>query len=292
MTQSTGFSTTNPYLNKFDQFAEQKLHEDLIDESIKINGVDVYYLVRTVGYEDTVMNEAVLGSFTKAYYMPMYMNSVEGFEGRGDFLGKFGIQIEDQVKFVLSRRTFRDNAPTQIRNQPHEGDLIYFPLAKGTLFEIKFVEDEVPFYQFGVNHTWLLTCELFSYSGERFATGYDFIDNRQWLNAYTITIDVGDGSGTFTLGETVYQGNSLATANVTMKVARWDAANSEILVVDITGAIATGSNVIGATSGADYVVSAKDEFEMITDPQADNLEIEEASNAIENWDETSVFGSW
>ena len=61
-------------------------------------------------------------------------------------------------------------------SRPLEGDLIYFPLVK-KIFEIRFVEHEVVFYQTGKLQTFELTCELWEYSSERLETDVDKIDD-------------------------------------------------------------------------------------------------------------------
>lgn len=155
---------------------EQNLIEDLIIESIRIYGHDVWYMPRTLGAKDELLNEDDLSLFTDAFMIEMYIKNVEGFEGEGDFLSKFGLQIRDSITFTVSMRKFTEDVGAYNEEiRPKEGDVIYFPLNR-KMFEIQHVEHEAIFYQMGSLQTYDLRCELFEYSGERFQTGLNFID--------------------------------------------------------------------------------------------------------------------
>lgn len=175
---------TNLYFNNFEHYGQQNLLEDLIIESIKIYGYDCYYIPRTLVKEDNLFGEDVLSKFDNNFPLEMYIKNVEGFEGEGDFLSKFNVEIRDEITFTISRRRFHDEVLLDQLTQkedgnnatrPLEGDLIYFPLTGG-LFEIKFVEDETVFYQMGELHMYDLKCELFEYSHEEIDTGIIEID--------------------------------------------------------------------------------------------------------------------
>lgn len=177
--------TTSLYFNNFNQSREQQLREDLIIESIKIYGIDVQYMPRTLVKEDNLFGEDTLSTFDDAYTLEMYIKSVDGFDGDGDFLSKFNLEIRDEVTLVVSKRRFseeivdNDTAPVNEdpgAARPAEGDLIYFPL-NGKIFEVKFVEHEDIFYPLGALQTYELRCELFEYSHEEFNTGLDIIDD-------------------------------------------------------------------------------------------------------------------
>ena len=136
--------------------------------------MEVWYCPRTIDNEETIFNEDELASFNNAYSIEMYIKNVEGFEGEGDFLSKFGLQIRDRITFTVSRRSFTEEIPGLAR--PREGDMIFFPLnSKG--FVIRFVEHEAIFYQMGALQTYDIVCELFEFNQETFATGVDIIDN-------------------------------------------------------------------------------------------------------------------
>lgn len=164
---------------------EQNLIEDLIIETIKIYGHDLWYIPRTLGAKDDLLNEDDLSMFNSAYMMEMYIKNVEGFGGDGDFLSKFGLQINDTVTFSIAIRRFNEDVGTYTEEvRPNEGDLIYFPLNR-KMFEVKFVEHESIFYQMGALQMYDLKCELFEYSQERFNTGVSEIDTL--FNKYILT---------------------------------------------------------------------------------------------------------
>ena len=198
--------TTNPHFNNFNYAGEQDLAEQLVIESIKMYGHDIRYIPRVVADENPLFAQDELNQFTQAALLEVYIKSVEGFDGQGDFLSKFGIQIDDQVIFTVAQKRFLQATSDEMimgengwnmlqesgdemvmednnsegysitgYTRPHEGDLIYFPLV-GHLFEIKHVEHEEVFYQFGALQTYDLRCELFRYSSERFSTGNTAID--------------------------------------------------------------------------------------------------------------------
>lgn len=168
---------TNVFFNNFQSSQEQILIEDLIIESIKIYGQDMYYLPRTRVAFDTIYSEDTLSEFNSAYFVEFFIKSIDGFQGDGDFISKFGLEIRDRVTLTIARRTFSNEVgSTAELNRPREGDLIYFPLNK-KIFEIKFVEHEAIFYQLGALQTFDLQCELYEYSSEKFNTGIADIDN-------------------------------------------------------------------------------------------------------------------
>jgi hypothetical protein len=168
---------TNPFFSNYDFFNEQQLIDDLVIESIQIYGVDTYYLTRSLESVDEILNEDDLSIFNSAYQFEVYVKSVDGFQGEGDFLSRFGLQIRDQAVFTVAMRTFERFVtrlnPLKIR--PNEGDLIYMPMNK-KFFKIMHVEHESVFYQSGALQVFDMKCELFEYSNERFETGLDFID--------------------------------------------------------------------------------------------------------------------
>ena len=178
---------TNVFFNNYNNFNEQQLIDDLVIESISMYGLDLMYLSRSIQQRDDILNEDDLSIFSDVYELEMYVKSVDGFEGEGDFLSRFGLQIRDQATFTVANRTFEKyvtrNDTGKIR--PLEGDLIYLPL-NNKFFEIKFVEHESVFYQSGALQVYDLKCELFEYSNERFETGVDSIDN-YWESYETTT---------------------------------------------------------------------------------------------------------
>lgn len=174
MTFSPG---TNFYFNNWKATGEQNLIESLIIESIKIYGMDMMYLPRRYGNLDPIYTEDSSSFYDRAYPIELYIKSVDGFQGEGDFLSKFGVEIRDRVTFTVARRIWSKEVGSNENDKPRpfEGDLIYFPLNR-KIFKIMFVEHEAIFYQLGALQTFDLVCELFEYSNETFNTGIPDVD--------------------------------------------------------------------------------------------------------------------
>ena len=174
------------------------LIEDLVIESIKIYGLDCWYIPKRIVKKDKIYGEDSLSEYNTSYMVEMYVKNVEGFAGEGDFLSKFNVEIRDQMTLTIARRTFEDEVQryesvNYIR--PREGDLIFMPL-NNKVFQIKFVEHEPVFYQMGALQMYDLKCELFEYSNEVFNTGFDVIDDLQSeysdaMNTFAITSESG-----------------------------------------------------------------------------------------------------
>ena len=194
--------STNVFFNNFESYAEQNLIEDLIIESIKIYGHDLYYCPRTVVAKDDVFGEDPISTYNDAYLIEMYIKNVEGFEGEGDFLSKFNIQIRDEITFTVANRVFADEVGgPEIIARPREGDLIYFPMTE-KVYVIKFAEHEAPnFYQLGALQCYDLRCELFEYSHEDLNTGIPAIDDLETL--YSRNIAVSNTDSTYANGDII-----------------------------------------------------------------------------------------
>lgn len=180
--------------------SEQLLMEGLIIECLKIYGFDVYYLPRQTVYQDNILNEDALNQFTSAYPLEMYMSNVTGFEGEGDLLTKFGVEIRDTATFIVARRRWDEviarSGDAQILTRPAEGDILYFPLTK-SYFEIRRVEVRDPFFQVGKLYVYKLECELMQFSSERFDTDIAEIDNipaekSNDITAFEVLLETGD----------------------------------------------------------------------------------------------------
>jgi hypothetical protein len=163
---------------------EQSLIQDLVNEQLKMYGVEIFYLPRTYVTKNTVIKEVIQSEFNDAYPIEAYVDSYEGYGGQGTILSKFGIQNLDDLTLIISRERYENYIAPLIRDQPNieltarpkEGDLIYFPLGD-RIFEIKYVEHEQPFYQLNKNYVYQLRCELFRYEDEVLDTGIDEIDD-------------------------------------------------------------------------------------------------------------------
>jgi len=171
--------TTNVHFSK-GTISEQYLYEDLVIEAIGIYGHDVYYLPRELVNEDELFGEDPLSRFDEAYGMEMWMETQEGYEGAKELVTRFGLDIQNETSFAVSRRRWDDvvsqstNLITSLR--PNEGDLIYFPTVK-KIWEISFVDHDDPFYQVNNLPVYKLYCRTFEYSSEVLDTGIYAIDD-------------------------------------------------------------------------------------------------------------------
>ena len=173
----------NPYFQQGAR-SEQNLIQDLINEQLRMYGVEVHYLPRKYLTEKTIIREVIQSKFDDAYPIEAYIDNFEGYNDNTTILSKFGIQQEQELNLIISKERFESYISPLMKNEeniklstrPKEGDLIYFPLGD-RLFEIKFVEHEKPFYQLQKNYVYELRCELFRYEDEVIATGIDDIDD-------------------------------------------------------------------------------------------------------------------
>jgi hypothetical protein len=169
--------STNQYFNNYTSAAEQTLVNNLIIESIKMYGIDMYYCPRTIVEKDEIYGESPIHKYQSNHAIEMYIKNVDGFEGDGHLLSKFGLEIRDQITFSVAQTRFATavGTPASIL-RPNEGDIIYFPLNQ-KVFVVKYTDRRAIFYQFGTLQTYDLTCEVFEYSSERLNTGLAGVDN-------------------------------------------------------------------------------------------------------------------
>lgn len=269
---------------------EQQLYEDLVVESLRIYGHEVYYLPREIVEEDSILNEDVQSRFGDAYQVEMYLENTDGFEGEGDLMSKFGVQVRDQATFIISLRSWErfisldSNLATSFR--PNEGDLIYFPLS-GSMFEIKFVEHEDPFYQVGKLFVFKLRTELFEYSQEDFDTGIGDIDLIEDEQAYTISMTMTSGNNI----DYIANENISFNSNVVGEVVSWNDSTNKLTIKDNTTTLAVNDVLTGVSSTAQFTINSIDSvltFE--NDAMADNLEFENKDSEYLDLSEINPFG--
>ena len=286
---------TNQYFNHHGtNTPENRLIENLMIESIQTYGIDVYYLPRTLNNEDTLLGEDASSSYDSAHTIEMYIKTVDGFEGSGDFIAKWGLQIKDQITFTVAKRRWQElGLTTDGRAKiPHEGDLIYFPITKA-LFQILFIEDEAIFYQTGQLQSYDMLCEMFTYSDQKFDTGIDELDAIERSHSYSVDFTMDSGSGNYTVGETVYQGASLAAATVKGEVGSWNSTTKILNLLNMTGNFSGTVNIIGDSSSATYSISSFDAQQSAANTAAtsSNVEIEAEADAIIDFTEGNPFGT-
>ena len=293
--------------------SEQDLYEDLVTESIKVFGQDVVYLPRESLGEDALLNEE-WSQFTQAYPVEMYLENVEGFEGDGNLLGKFGLEIRDQANLVVTKRRWDQAVGQNIVNgqaSPNEGDLIYMTMTQ-RLFEIKYVEPKSPFYQLQDLPSYTLTAELFEYNDQHFDTGMDEIDAIEWDNATAYSYIVTANTANFELGELVTQWTGVNDSagdpiNIEGYVAGWEGTDARITIISphqstngdgtfMTFSVqsATTKKLIGKNSGTQTYITIDQSGTTKTfynqDPFADNDEFEVAGDDVIDFTESNPFG--
>jgi len=198
---------TNPYFKQGVR-SEQTVYEDIIIEALQMYGQDVYYLPREIVNKDSIFLDDVPSNFGSAYKVEMYIENTEAFDGEGDLFTKFGIELRDQANFVVSRKRWKQLVGSRLAEnnfRPREGDLIYLTLSD-SIFEIRKVETETPFYQMSNLPTFRMTCELFEYNDENFDTDIAEIDEVEFEGAYQYALTMDSDSLGFIAGETVIQG--------------------------------------------------------------------------------------
>ena len=281
--------------------SEQNLYEDIVIESLKIYGQDVYYLPRTIVNENTILGEDVASSFSSSYKIEMYLENQDGFDGEGDLFTKFGVEIRDEATFIVARKSWKrsvssaNNKITVLR--PKEGDLIYLELSN-KIFEIMHVEHEQPFYQLSNLPTYKMRCQLFEYSGEDIDTGVTAINKVQSDFGYRayLTMDSDGSKSGFTIGENITQTFANGTI-LTGEVVHWSDSDNIMHLVNFgadDGAFhlpVVGRQVIGVTSGNITTTTAVSE-EIVESKNEQNTTFETTNSVMSflDFSETNPFG--
>ena len=209
----------NPFFLQGSQ-SEQRLVQDLVNEQLRIYGVEVKYLPRRIIKKDNIFTEVQSSRFGDNFSIEAYVNTFDGYGGAGDIMTKFGMSLKDELIVTISKERFEDfispflvdlpDGEVEVTSRPNEGDLIFFPLGS-RLFEIKFVEHEKPFYQLGKNYVYELRCELFELEDEvggwdQLSTTTDEIDDALVDQGYITSLKLISVGSTATLGVTTSSG--------------------------------------------------------------------------------------
>ena len=277
---------------------EQILQQSLVDEFVKMFGLDILYIPRKLVAQDNVLNEEVISQFDDSFLTYAYLENNEGFQGAGDILTKFGIRSTDEITLTMSKQIFDDFIAVQmvgatdilVGSRPQEGDLIFFPLTSN-LFEIKFVEHEKPFYQFGKLYTYELKCELYEYANE--TAGSDIFETQE-DEGFVIKYyyDMTTLSGEPSLGEMV----TGSVTGITAMVNDW---NPDKFYIELRAFTANanyntyqiGETLTGQDSGFTINISSFDELD-IKDAYASNIEFETEGDDILDFTERNPFGEF
>lgn len=302
-------STVNVYFSQGTK-NEQYLIEDIIIESLKIYGNEVFYIPRSLVSKDDVLGEDRLSQFKTAFPIEMYFENVDSFGGQGAFIQKFGLMIEQSATLVVARRRWNQfvgrYGVTTVPNRPNEGDLIYFPLTGG-LFEIKFVQHQDPFYQLGKLYVYKLQVELFQYSSERIDTGIAQIDNFESLKTFstnttrnihgrvaTVTL-TNSGSG-YTSAPTVVFTSSSGRDAAATAILGTGSNTGKVVGINITNQgtgyqiAPTVSFVGGGGTGAAATTTLDIDINKSSDGFGENDAFKDAATEVINFDEHNPFG--
>lgn len=278
------------------------MYESMVIQAIRAMGVETYYIPRSIVQRNDILNEAQESNFDESYMCEMYVQSIDGFEGEGNILSSFGLEIKNQVKLVVSRRRFQQlvgrHQEVSEGIRPNEGDLIYFPAVEG-LFEIQFVEGNSPFHQLQNIPTYTLTCELFQYTDEDLDTGIEEIDSFERSSAYRTRVDLGTASTDWVLGEAVSQdlGNGTIVEGEIAEIIS-DTELDLIHIVDSnlsgeTFQVTSGSilNIVGEQSGVSVpIIETNDFVTMDKDPKDQSNEFELIGNNFLDLNLENPFG--
>jgi len=293
------------YFNNNGSQREQMLLEDMVIESVKNHGIDVFYIPReSQSSIDELFGDDPVKTFTKAYPLDVYLETFNDFEGNEEFFSKFGLEVNKGVSITIARRTFEKYIPNTLRNVPKEGDLIWFPVQL-KLMEIKFVEQEKSFFQLGrpgggavatvagakIGYMYQVSCETFKYNGELINTGYPEIDAIADIRAFSVDYTMSaNGSSSFDPQEIVYQGASLASASAKGYVVSWDRPNLILTIRNVKGEFAPNTPIRGYTSNASWTLASSNTMEDASTPYDDNVRIESEADNILDFTELNPFG--
>lgn len=279
--------------------SEQNLYEDIIIESLKIYGQDVYYLPRDLVGEDRVFGHDVPSRFNSSHKIEMYIENAEGFEGEGDLFTKFGVEIRDEATFVVSRRRWEQTVKRYDNeisgDRPREGDLIYLPLSN-SIFQINHVEHEQPFYQLSNLPTFKLRAQLFEYNDEDLDTGVEVIDDIERDYAYTYILTLDSDSQTIEIGQTATQTLTDGTLMVG-EVSKWSDSDNKLHLIHVGASdgkyhtFTAGTIVLSGDYRLDsnYTVSAIAEDNKISENEQNTDFQTDALNFLD-FTETNPFG--
>lgn len=287
---------TSVYFNNLAASREQILYEDMVIESIRNHGIDIYYLPRTSRSEiDTIFGDDTVKYYDVAYKIDIYLESYNDYGGQQEFFSKFGLQIEKTAKVAMARRTFEKYVPKSLRNLPKEGDLIYLPTHR-KLMEIRFAEMDRNFFQLGKfqPYMFVLSLETFKYNGEFINTGIEEIDVVNDEAALSTNFQLDSGSGTYKNGEIVFQSDDATLANSSARaiVVSWDRPNQVLRLRHIKGNFVSGLPILGSNAGANWDIESYNPLNNATTDQgviSDNEEIQYQSDTILDFTESNPF---
>lgn len=282
---------TNKYFTStvYDSGRNQQFIERSVIHYIQTAGLDFIYIPRVYVNEDDLLGEEAAASIFKNYYtIEMYVKNIDGWGGENEFLSQWGVEVRDQVSLSLSIKRFNDEvtAIDEKIQRPREGDLITIPLTFGypnRLFEIKFVEDEETFFQFGRSYTYEVRCEVFEYAGEHFNTGQQNIDSYNNYGADTLLV-MSDGEANFHVSEIIMDENNPSFNGI---VTEWNADTNELTIENTSlQEIQLGDTLYGTKSDARRTVVQMDDVKLSSN---DNERLKQEDDSVVMYDESNPF---
>ena len=273
--------------------SEHELYENIVIESLKIYGQDVYYVPRDIVNEDTIFGDDAESSFNSSYKVEMYIDNIEGFDGEGDLFTRFGVEIRDEATFVVARRRWSQTVArydNEINSErPREGDLVYLPLSK-SLFQITHVEHEMPFYQLSNLPVYKCRAQLFDYNDEDFDTGVDTIDDIEEQGAYQYILTLDSDSIYIEAGQTVSQG---LTSGVTVsgEVIKYSDSDNKLYVGHVGADDGLFHNFVTTDSASNKITITGRTNLAIGDSDLTVTAVSEVNTISEN-EQNTDFGSF
>lgn len=255
--------------------SEQRLVQELINEQLKMFGIEIVYIPRKFVRKETILKEISSSKFDESFSIEAYLDNYDGYTGQGDILTKFGVSLKDELSLIISRERFEtfighflsttNSTEFELSSRPREGDLVYFPLGK-RLFEVKFVEHESPFYQLGKLYVYQLKCELFEYEDEVIDTSISEIDARIEDEGYIATLNLISLGSTATAAATIGSGyikkidltndgfgyTSAPTISITPAPLGGTNANAIAILSTVNGPIKSIKEILLAHAGIGY----------------------------------------
>lgn len=159
----------NPYINQYKHSSTQDLVESLVIQQIKMTGTNIVIFDKKYSdVYDMLLNEDRLHDFKKGITIEVHIDDVQEFNGMGNQLSFFGLELKDKITFTVSKKRynceyieFNSIPPSSFINRPLEGNLVFLPL-NNTLYEISRVVEDEEFLKTGNNFIWKMQCELFN----------------------------------------------------------------------------------------------------------------------------------
>ena len=200
---------------------EQTLVQELVNEQIRMHGIEFIYMPRVLVKNASVLREITSSKFDRSFPIEGYISSFEGFDQGYNLLTKFGVRSTAEMKIIISSDRYEngiapllwkfpsaETGPTgrkEDQKRPFEGDLMYFPL-RDIIFEIKYVNDIENFYQLQDTYTYELTCEPFEYEDEVIDSGIKVIDDDFADAGYNVTMILGSAGAKATASASLVNG--------------------------------------------------------------------------------------